>query len=54
MMIDDEIYGMIPSANSENRFSAPPENILNSPTMELCEPSNIWDKTNGLMPGTGI
>ena len=28
-MIDAEMYGMIPSATTENRSSAPPENMLN-------------------------
>ena len=27
-MIDAEMYGMIPSANTENRLSAPPEKRL--------------------------
>ena len=31
MMIDAEMYGMIPSANTEKRDSAPPENMLNRP-----------------------
>ena len=30
MMIDDEMYGMMPSANMPKRSSAPPENRLNS------------------------
>jgi hypothetical protein len=29
MMIDAEMYGMMPSATTENRSSAPPENMLN-------------------------
>jgi len=48
------MYGMIPSANSENRPSAPPENMLNRPTIELCVPSNSSFSATGLMPGTGM
>ena len=33
-MIDAVTYGMIPSAKSENRESAPPENRLSSPRIE--------------------
>ena len=32
MMIDDEMYGMMPSANIPKRSSAPPENRLNRPS----------------------
>jgi hypothetical protein len=31
MIIDADIYGMIPSANTVNLLKAPPENILNIP-----------------------
>ena len=44
---------MIPSANSEKRPSAPPENMSKSPTMELCVPLNNSANATGLMPGTG-
>ena len=33
-MIDAVTYGMIPSANSEKRESAPPENRLSRPRIE--------------------
>ena len=33
MMIDAEMYGTTPSANSEKRPSAPPENMLNRSTI---------------------
>ena len=32
MMIDDEMYGMMPSANSPKRDNAPPENRLKRPS----------------------
>ena len=36
MMIEAEMYGMIPSANTVNRDSAPPENMLNRLRMPPC------------------
>ena len=36
MMIDAEMYGMIPSANTVKRDSAPPENMLNRLRMPPC------------------
>ena len=33
MIIDAEIYGMIPNAKIEARERAPPENMLNMPRM---------------------
>jgi hypothetical protein len=36
MMIDAEMYGMIPSAKIVKRDSAPPENMLNMPRMPPC------------------
>ena len=33
MMIDEVMYGMIPSENTEKVSSAPPENRLSRPTM---------------------
>ena len=53
-MIEAEMYGMIPSANNENRSSAPPENMLNRPTMELCVSRNNCASAAGFIPGTGI
>ena len=37
-MIEAVTYGMIPSANSENCESAPPENRLSRPRMEPPRP----------------
>ncbi len=34
-MIDDEMYGMMPSAKIEKRSSAPPENMLTRPSIVL-------------------
>ena len=36
MMIDEEIYGMMPSANNVKRDSAPPENRLKTPRIPPC------------------
>ena len=36
MMIEAEMYGMIPRAKIVKRDSAPPENILNKPRMPPC------------------
>ena len=54
MMIDAEMYGMIPSANTVNRDSAPPENRLNIPRIPPCCPWNSCDSWFGSMPGTGM
>jgi hypothetical protein len=54
MMIEAEMYGMIPRANTEKRPSAPPENMSNNPTMEFCVPLNSSANATGLMPGTGM
>ena len=53
-MIDAEMYGMMPSANSEKRSSAPPENMLNRPMIEPSWPWNNLASCAGLMPGTGM
>ena len=54
MMIDAEIYGMIPSAKMVKRDSAPPENMLNMPRMPPCCDLNSCASTFGSIPGTGI
>ena len=54
MIIDAEIYGMIPNAKTEARSKAPPENMLNMPIMvPLCESKTRWS-TSAFTPGTGI
>ncbi|CFN76999.1 Uncharacterised protein [Bordetella pertussis] len=54
MMMDAEMYGMIPRAKMEKRDSAPPENMLNRPRI----PPSCWRNrsasASGLMPGTGM
>ena len=54
MMMDAEMYGITPSANSEKRSSAPPVNRLNTSTIVPCwlfmNCSSAW----GLTPGTGM
>ena len=36
MMIEAEMYGMIPNANTVKRDKAPPENMLNKLRMPPC------------------
>src|SRR3569832_1978390 len=54
MMIEAEIYGMIPRANTATRDKAPPENMLNMSMMVPRCWSNRAASAVGLMPGTGI
>jgi hypothetical protein len=54
MMIDAEMYGMIPSAKIEKRDSAPPENTFSNPRMPPCCPRNSSSSTDALIPGTGM
>jgi len=54
MMIDAEIYGMIPNAKTVNRDKAPPENILKRLRMPPCCPLNNCCNCAGSIPGTGI
>ncbi|MDT4890639.1 hypothetical protein FQZ97_1275060 [compost metagenome] len=54
MMIDAEMYGMIPSAKMLMRSSAPPENMLNRLRMVPSFCRNSSASRSGLMPGTGM
>jgi hypothetical protein len=54
MMIDAEMYGMIPRAKIEKRDSAPPENTFSRPRIPPCCPRNSSSSTEALMPGTGM
>src|SRR5437879_1828921 len=45
---------MIPSANILKRIKAPPENILNSPTILFCWELKSSCSLIGFKPGTGI
>jgi hypothetical protein len=54
MMIDAEIYGMIPSAKIVNRDKAPPENMLNMPRMPPCCLLKSSARTCESIPGTGM
>src|SRR5690606_21391049 len=54
MMIDAEMYGMMPNANRLNLDSAPPENILNIPRIPSDWDSNSFANTSGSIPGTGM
>src|SRR3954465_2196013 len=54
MMMDEEIYGMMPSAKMVKRESAPPENMLNSPRIPPCWLWKSLDSSLGSMPGTGM
>ncbi len=54
MMIEAEMYGMMPSAKIEKRDSAPPENMLN---MSRIPPRLCWksrESSFGSIPGTGM
>ena len=54
MMIELVMYGMIPSANTANWVSAPPENSLRKPSTPPC---SAWSSScltaSKSMPGTG-
>jgi hypothetical protein len=54
MMIDAEMYGMIPSAKIVNRDNAPPENMLNIPRMPPLFWLNKVSNWTGSIPGTGM
>ena len=54
IIIDADIYGIMPKAKILNLSKAPPENILNiSIIVPLCC-SKKFAKAAGLIPGTGI
>jgi hypothetical protein len=53
-MIDAEMYGMMPRANTEARDSAPPENMSNMPRMPPDWESNSCLSCSGSIPGTGM
>ena len=54
MMIEDEMYGMMPSAKMVKRRSAPPENMLNMPRMPPWLRLKNSASAAGSMPGTGM
>ena len=54
MMIEAEMYGMMPSAKIEKRDSAPPENTLKSPRIPPWFWRNNSSSTDELIPGTGM
>ncbi len=54
MMIDAEMYGMIPSAKIVKRESAPPENMLNRPRIPPWFERKRSASTFGSIPGTGM
>jgi hypothetical protein len=54
MMIDAEMYGMMPRAKMVKRDSAPPENMLNMPRIPPCWPEKRSASTTGSIPGTGM
>jgi len=53
-MIDDEIYGMMPSAKIVIRPSAPPENMSNMPRMPPALRAKISCRMCGSIPGIGM
>jgi hypothetical protein len=54
MMIEAEMYGMMPRAKIVKRDNAPPENMLNMPRMPPCWPWKRSASTFGSIPGTGM
>jgi hypothetical protein len=54
MMIEAEMYGMIPRAKIESLSSAPPENMLNMLKIVPDCASKNCSSANGSIPGTGI
>ena len=54
MMIDAEMYGMMPSAKTVKRESAPPENMLNRLRIPPCWFWNSACSWSGSIPGTGM
>ena len=54
IIIEDEIYGMIPRANIAILLTAPPEKILNIPRRPLWAESIIVFKDSGSIPGKGM
>ncbi len=54
MMIEAEMYGMIPSAKIVKRRSAPPENMLNMSRMPPLFCVKSLASSFGSMPGTGM
>jgi len=53
-MIEADIYGIIPNANTDNRSRAPPENMLNMSRIVPRCCSNMIARAAGSIPGTGI
>ena len=54
MMIEAEMYGMMFSANTAMRWTAPPENMLNRSSTPCFWPVNDCSKATGSMPGSGM
>ncbi len=54
MMIEAEMYGMIPIESTEKRDRAPPENMFSRPRMPPCCDSNACRNWSGLISGTGM
>ncbi len=54
MMIDALMYGMMPSAKTVKRDSAPPLNMLNRFRMPPLWPLKSCCSCTGSMPGTGM
>ena len=53
-MIDAVMYGITFSAKMEKRCSAPPENMLNTPSSVPCWPEKKVANRAASMPGTGM
>ena len=54
MMMDAEIYGMMFSANTAMRCTAPPENMLNMSSTPWRWPVKLASNWAGSIPGSGM
>ena len=54
MIIEADIYGIIARAKIASLPTAPPENILNRPSIPCCCRSNISANALILIPGKGM
>ncbi len=53
-MIDEEMYGMMPSANTDNLRSAPPEKMSRNPKIEPADALKNALMACGSTPGVGM
>tara|TARA_B100002052_G_C15824055_1_gene572002 strand:+ start:1217 stop:1390 length:174 start_codon:yes stop_codon:yes gene_type:complete len=54
MIIDEDMYGIIPSEKREAWAKAPPTNVLNNPNNEFSRLVNAPARASPSTPGMGI